>query len=30
MLQEYFKIVKNKKTTNELEKVTDILEVINQ
>ena len=30
MLQEYFKIVKNKKTANELEKVTDIFEVINQ
>ena len=30
MLQEYFKIVKNKKTANELEKVTDIFGVINQ
>jgi len=30
MLQEYFKIVKNKKTANELVKVSDIFEVINQ
>ena len=30
MLQEYFKIVKNKKSANELENVTDIFEVINQ
>ena len=30
MLQKYFKIVKNKKSANELEKLTDILEVINQ
>ena len=30
ILQKYFKLVKNKKTANELAKVTDIFEVINQ
>jgi len=30
MLQEYFKIVKNKKSANESEKVSDIFEVISQ